>query len=114
MSDEDRGAPESGEARQRYPSPPDDIGAVAGRDHVPQIALAERPPEVVDPPPPTKETPEQLRGMVYVPPGLPEGARVAGQCQYCGSWYVWPVVSADGVSLLQCASCYTIYRPLGD
>ncbi len=115
MNDDDDGAiPASGEERRiRTPYAPDDIGMVSGRD-VPQIALAQRPPEVIDPPPPRQTTPPQPHGMVYVPAGVPEDAAVAGQCAYCASWYFWPVLSADGVALLQCASCYHVYRPLGD
>lgn len=114
MNDDDGSLPTAGEERRmRTPYVPDDIGMVAGRD-VPQIALAQRWPEVIDPPPPRQTTPPQPQGMVYVPAGLPEGASRAGQCQYCASWYFWPVRSADGVALLQCASCYHIYRPLGD
>jgi hypothetical protein len=115
MNDDEGGAPGSGEERAiATPYAPEVIGSVAGRNDVPQIALAERWPEVIDPPPPTGETRAELHGMVYVPAGVPEGVSVAGQCSHCLGWYFWPVRSADGVALLQCASCYSIYRPLGD
>jgi hypothetical protein len=114
MNDDDNAMPGTAEeAKEAYPFSRERIGAASGAN-IPQIALQQRWPELIDPPAPAKGERSSPHGMVYVPPGLPDGVSLAGQCQSCLSWYVWPVESADGVSLLQCVGCYALYRPYGD
>lgn len=100
------------------PDEPKDIGIVADRNDIPDVTFWRLPVEIEEPPEQVAGAPANARGMVYTPTEISEaasefvdeGMSVAAQCDYCGCWYFWPVRSADEISLLQCASCYRLYR----
>ena len=96
------------------PDTPADIGVVGERTDIPEVTLWLLPIEVETPPEPAPDAPANTRGIIYTPTARDgaDGAQVAAQCDYCGCWYFWPVESADRIELLQCVSCYRLYRPL--
>lgn len=102
------------------PDEPEGIGRVADRDDISAVTFWRLPVEIEEPPEQVAGAPANARGIVYTPADVLEAAdeslategSVAAQCDYCGCWYFWPVKSADDVALLQCASCYRLYRPM--
>jgi hypothetical protein len=54
---------------------------------------------------------EPQKGSFYFPNATEApGVVRAGPCVQCRSPYYHPVISSDGVSLLQCESCGQVYR----
>ena len=99
------------------PDSPEQIGDVLTRSDIEPLPIASIPRQVAESVL-LDDSESGTRGSLYMPTAAEandvsadvRSKESVGQCKRCQSWDFWEVRSLDGVLLLQCVSCRTLYR----